>query len=114
MTDQHEAQHETADCTPECPVARTAAIIEGKWTTLIVRELLPGTKRFGEMQKALPGISPKVLTERLRMLEDQGLVARTVHPCVPPKTEYTLTPLGLELRGVIQAMAEYGMRLGNR
>lgn len=101
-------------CQPSCPVARTAQIIEGKWTTLVVRELLGGTKRFGELQRALDGISPKMLTERLKLLEQLGLLAKVTHPCVPPKTEYTLTDLGQDLRRVIAAMAEFGLRLPDR
>ena len=102
---------ETAPCLPGCPVARTAGLIDGKWTTLIVRELLGGTKRFGELQRGLGEISPKILTERLKLLEGAGLVTKTVYPSVPPKTEYQLTDLGLGLRGVILAMADFGVRL---
>lgn len=98
-------------CTIDCPVARTAHIIEGKWTTLIIRELLGGTRRFTQLQTALPGISQKVLTDRLKMLEAQGLLNKTTHPCVPPKTEYSLTPMGQNLLVVIQAMADFGNRL---
>lgn len=98
-------------CDDTCPVARTAKVVEGKWTTLIVRELLSGTKRFSQLQRALDGISPKVLTERLSLLQGMGLVDKVIYPCVPPKTEYSLTPLGQDLRGVIQAMAEFGQRL---
>lgn len=96
-------------CSPGCPVASAAHIIEGKWTTLIVRELLSGTKRFSALQRALPGISAKVLTERLKLLEDHRLVRKDIYPCVPPKTEYSLTPLGSQLEQVIQAMAAFGL-----
>ncbi len=98
-------------CDVECPVKITAGIIEGKWTTLVIRELLPGKKRFSELQKALNGISPKVLTARLRMLEQQGLVTRTMYPTIPPTTEYELTKIGRKLEPVLNAMAVFGIEL---
>jgi len=101
----------TETCQPSCPVAKTARIIEGKWTTLVIRDLLSGSKRFSQLVRGLDGVSPKVLTERLKMLEEQGLITKTIHPCIPPKTEYALTPLGFQLMGVIQAMAEFGGKL---
>ncbi len=82
------------DCTPDCPVKLAADILSGKWTTLIIRELLAGTRRYSQLQYALLGISPKILASRLRMLEAHGLVTRKVYPTIPPKTEYTLTKLG--------------------
>jgi DNA-binding HxlR family transcriptional regulator len=98
-------------CDGECPIKKTAAIIEGKWTTLIIRELLPGKKRFSHIQRALGGISPKVLSGRLRMLEQNGLITRTVFPTIPPTTEYELTELGYGLQPVLQAMADFGTQL---
>lgn len=100
------------DCTPDCPVKLSADILSGKWTTLIIRELLAGTRRYSQLQYALLGISPKILAARLRMLEGKGLLTRKVYPTVPPKTEYTLTDLGLEAEKVIRAMAEFGVVLG--
>lgn len=91
-----------------CPVRVAANIIDGKWTTRIGMELLGGKKRFSELQRALPGISPKILTTRLNMLIDHGLVTKTVYPVVPPKTEYELTDLGQNMRDIIYAMAEFG------
>lgn len=102
---------ENGACSDECPVKKTAELIEGKWTTLVIRELLPGKKRYSEIQKALAGISPKVLTTRLRLLESKGLLTRTVYPTVPPMTEYELTDLGEKLEAVLQAMAEFGNEL---
>lgn len=99
-------------CDDGCPVRKTADIIEGKWTTLIVRDLLPGKKRFSELLRAVEGISPKMLTARLKMLESRGLVEKTIYPVIPPKTEYRLSPLGRELEAVIIAMAQFGDRLG--
>ena len=94
----------TIVCGDECPVKKTAEIIEGKWTTLVIRELLPGKKRYSEIQRALEGISPKVLTTRLRFLEQHQLITRTVYPTVPPTTEYELTSLGQKLELVLNAM----------
>ena len=91
-----------------CPVRVAAGILDGKWTTRIGWELLGGTKRFSELQRALPGISPKILSSRLNMLIENGLVTKTIYPCVPPKTEYQMTELGQSLRDVIVAMAEFG------
>ena len=99
------------DCTDECPVKKTALLIEGKWTTLVVRELLPGKKRFSEILRALDGISPKVLTARLRLLESRKLITRTVYPTIPPKTEYALTEHGQKLEKVLIAMAVFGETL---
>jgi len=99
------------DCNAECPVKRTADVIDGKWTTLVIRELLPGKKRYSEIQRGLPGISPKLLVTRLRHLESQGLITREVFPTVPPTTEYELTKLGRKLEGVLKAMSEFGAEL---
>lgn len=98
-------------CDDECPIKKTAEVIEGRWTTLVIRELLPGKKRFSEIQRALVGISPKVLTARLRLLERRQLVTRTVFATVPPTTEYELTPLGRRLEAVLNAMAKFGQQL---
>ncbi len=98
-------------CNEECPVKRTAEIIEGKWTTLVIRELLPHKKRYSEIQRALTGISPKVLTTRLRTLEKKGIISRTVYATVPPTTEYELTNIGKKLKEVLDAMAEFGKKL---
>lgn len=95
---------------PECVVERTLEVIGGKWTTLILRDLLHGTKRFGELRRSLHTVSPKTLTDRLRFLETRGIVTRTVHPEVPPRVEYTLTERGSELGAIIDAMAEWGAR----
>ncbi len=100
-----------ASCADDCPVRRCAHLIEGKWTTQIVRDLLPGTRRYSELLAGLPGISPKVLAERLRLLERHGVLRREVFAEVPPRTEYTLTPLGQQLRGVVAAMAAFGAQL---
>ena len=101
----------TNTCNDECPIKKSAQIIEGKWTTLVIRELLPGKKRYSEIQKALTGISPKILTARLRQLEKQNLLTRTIFATIPPTTEYELTALGRKLEAVLMAMAQFGAEL---
>ena len=91
-----------------CPIERTVSILEGKWTLLILRELFTGTKRFGELRNALPGVSPKTLSERLRILEQQGIVERTIYPEVPPRVEYSLTTLGETLSPIIESLRAWG------
>lgn len=98
-------------CDDNCPVRRAAQIIDGKWTTQIVRDLLPGKKRYSELQHSLSGISPKILAARLKFLEEQGILSKTIYPEIPPRTEYQLTKLGKKLQGVIAAMADFGMKL---
>ena len=97
-----------------CPVRVAANILDGKWTTRIGLELLGGKKRFSELQRSLTGISPKILTTRLNMLIENGLVEKTIYPVMPPKTEYELTELGQNLRDIIFAMAEFGTRVSER
>ncbi len=98
-------------CDTGCPVRKTAEVIGHKWSTLIVRDLLTGKKRYSELARSLTGISPKVLSERLQELESNRLVTRTVYPTVPPTTDYALTELGRGLEGVIRAMYEFGLNL---
>lgn len=93
-----------------CPVARTAEIISGKWTLLIIRDLTTGTKRFSELERSLAGISPKTLSERLTALEREAVLRRQTYAEVPPKVEYTLTEKGQALAQVIDAMRAYGNR----
>jgi len=93
---------------PDCPVETTLSLIGDKWKVLIVWELLSGTKRFGIIKKALPGISQKVLTHHLRDLEANGLVNRKVYAEVPPKVEYSLTELGLSLKPILNVMMQWG------
>jgi len=91
-----------------CPVARTAEIISGKWTLLIIRDLASGVKRFNQLERSLHGISPKTLSERLRSLEEEGIVLRQTFAEVPPRVEYTLTEKGHDLVQVIESMRTYG------
>lgn len=94
--------------TTECPVERTLQVVEGRWATLIVRELLSGTKRFGELRSALPGVSPKTLTDRLRHLEEHDMVSRQAFAEVPPRVEYSLTERGRRLEPILLALWEWG------
>ena len=91
----------------ECPVTRTLAFVGSKWTPLVIFHLNAGGKRYGELRRALPGISPKTLAERLQTLEEQGLVTRTVHPDKPPRVEYALTERGRRLGGILDSIAEW-------
>ena len=93
---------------PACPVETTLTLISSKWKILILRDLMPGTKRFGELKKSIGGVSQKVLTAQLREMETDGLVRRTVYPEVPPRVEYTLTALGRSLKPILDAMWDWG------
>ena len=93
---------------PACPVETTLTLISSKWKVLIVRDLLAGTKRFGELQRSVGNVSQKVLTAQLREMEDSGLLTRTVFPEVPPHVEYALTELGYSLKPVLDAMWSWG------
>ncbi|MBI3580862.1 MAG: helix-turn-helix transcriptional regulator [Nitrospinae bacterium] len=92
------------------PVLSTISIIQGKWTLHILRDLIPGKKRFGELRKAVVGITPKTLSVRLRELEKAGVVHREFFPEVPPRVEYRLTPKGEQLGELIGAMAVWGTK----
>src|SRR3954470_1837752 len=93
-----------------CPVCRTADIVCGKWTLLLVRELAEGCSRFCELERSLVGISPRTLSLRLRALEEEGMVERSTFPAVPPRVEYALTEKGLALIPIIDDMRTYGER----
>ena len=93
---------------PACPVETTLTLISDKWKVLILRDLLPGTRRFGELKRSLGGVSQKVLTAQLRQMEESGLLVRTVYPEVPPRVEYTLTEFGCSLKPILDAMQNWG------
>ena len=93
---------------PACPVETTLMLIGDKWKVLILRELLDGTKRFGELKKAIGSVSQKVLTAQLRDMEAKGLLTRTVYAEVPPRVEYTLTETGYSLRPILDSMVAWG------
>ena len=93
---------------PDCPVETTLKLIGDKWKVLIIRDLLTGTKRFGELKSSVTGITQKVLTSNLRAMEADGLVIRTIYPVVPPKVEYTLTDTGKSLSPILDSMLAWG------
>ncbi len=93
---------------PACPVETTLTLISDKWKVLILRDLMNGTMRFGELRKSIGQASQKVLTAQLRQMEGSGLLTRTVYPEVPPRVEYTLTDLGRSLKPILDAMWEWG------
>jgi DNA-binding HxlR family transcriptional regulator len=91
-----------------CPVDATLGMIGGKYKSLILWHLVDATLRFGELRKLIGRVTPKMLTQHLRELEESGLVVRTVYPVVPPKVEYSLTELGLSIKPVLAAMYDWG------
>lgn len=93
---------------PACPVETTLTLIGDKWKVLVLRDLMPGTKRFGELKKSIGSVSQKVLTAQLRSMEESGLLIRKVYPEVPPKVEYSLTDLGRSLKPILDAMWDWG------
>ncbi len=99
---------QTEEELPACPVETTLTLIGDKWKVLILRDLMPGTKRFGELKKSIGRVSQKVLTAQLRAMEKSGLVTRTVYPEVPPRVEYSLTELGRSLKPILDAMQSWG------
>ena len=92
----------------DCPVCRTADVVCGKWTLLVIRDLADGRARFCELERSLEGISPRTLSLRLRALEEEGIVERRTFPEVPPRVEYALTDKGEALVPIVDAMRDYG------
>jgi DNA-binding HxlR family transcriptional regulator len=93
-----------------CPVCRTAEVVCGKWTLLVIRDLAEGSSRFCELERSLEGISPRTLSLRLRALEEEGIVERHTYPEVPPRVEYALTKKGEALVPLVEDMRAYGRR----
>ena len=93
---------------PDCPVETTLMLIGDKWKVLILRDLMPGTKRFGELKRSIGSVSQKVLTSQLRDMEEKGLVSRRVYAEVPPRVEYSPTVLGRSLKPILDAMWIWG------
>ena len=102
------SEQKTAKPLPACPVETTLTPIGDKRKVLILRDLMTGTKRFGELKRSVGGVSQKVLTAQLRAMEDSGLLTRTVYAEVPPRVEYTLTALGQSLKPILDAMQSWG------
>jgi DNA-binding HxlR family transcriptional regulator len=99
-------------CDPDwCPIEQTLDVIGGMWKLIIIRELLTGTKRYGQLHRTLVGVTHKMLTQQLRELETDGVVHREVFREVPPKVEYSLTPLGQKLVPLLKAMRAWGVAL---
>ncbi|WP_443741696.1 winged helix-turn-helix transcriptional regulator [Tractidigestivibacter sp.] len=95
---------------PACPVETTLTLIGNKWEVLILRDLMESTKRFGELRRSVGHISQKVLTSQLRTMEEAGLVHREVFAEVPPRVEYSLTPLGRSLQPVLDSLRDWGTK----
>ena len=93
-----------------CPVAKSLEFLGERWTLLVVRDLFPGPKKFADLAATLPGVAPTVLSHRLKVLEDHGIVSRRLYSDHPPRAEYTLTERGAELRPVVRALAIWGAR----
>ena len=93
---------------PACPVETTLMLIGDKWKVLILRDLMDGTKRFGELKKSIGRVSQKVLTAQLRDMEEKGLLTRKVYAEVPPRVEYTLAETGCSLKPILDAMVDWG------
>ena len=91
-----------------CPVEVTIEAIGGRWKVMVIHHLIEGTRRFGELSRLLKGISARTLTRQLRELEESGVIHRHVHQQIPPKVEYSLTPLGLKLKPILYAMHAWG------
>ncbi|RMG67788.1 MAG: transcriptional regulator [Nitrospirae bacterium] len=93
-----------------CPVETTLKVIGGRWKVVIIYHLMEGKKRFSELRRLIPDVTQKMLTQQLRELERDGIVHRKVYPQVPPKVEYSLTPLGKSLKPILEAMHNWGER----
>jgi DNA-binding HxlR family transcriptional regulator len=93
-----------------CPVAKSLDLVGDRWTLLLVRDLLPGPRRFQDLQAGLPGIAPNILSDRLKLMEEHALVSRRFYSDHPPRAEYTLTERGRELGVVVGALATWGAR----
>jgi DNA-binding HxlR family transcriptional regulator len=95
-----------------CPAEYTLSLIDGRWKIPLIFHLLPGAKRFSELARALSGVTQKMLTQQLREMERDGLVERKIFPQVPPRVEYSLTPLGTSLKPVVDSMCRWGIAHG--
>jgi len=101
-------RHSRLDCNPGCSVEATISLIDGKWKCVILFHLLGGTVRFNEIRRRVPDVTQRMLTNQLRELEVDGLIVRKVYPQVPPKVEYSLSPLGRSLEPVLLALKIWG------
>lgn len=101
-------RHKRLDCSPGCAVEAALGFIDGKWKGVVLYHLLQGTHRFNELRRLIPNVTQRMLTNQLRELEADGLIAREVYPQVPPKVEYSLTARGRSLEPVIAALKAWG------
>ncbi len=101
-------RHSRLDCNPGCSVEATISLIDGKWKCVILFHLLSGTLRFNEIRRRVPDVTQRMLTNQLRELEADGLIVRKVYPQVPPKVEYSLSPLGRSMEPVFLALKTWG------
>lgn len=101
-------RHSRFDCTPGCSVEAAIGLIDGKWKCIILFHLLSGTMRFNEMRRLIGQVTPRMLTNQLRELEDDGLITRKVFAQVPPKVEYALSPLGKSMEPILLALKDWG------
>lgn len=106
--DMGKLRHARHDCSPGCSVEATLSLIDGKWKGVILHHLSSGVLRFNELRRQMPNVTQRMLTSQLRELEDDGLVHREIYPQVPPKVEYSLTPLGQSLSPVIATLRAWG------
>ncbi|MCJ8162825.1 winged helix-turn-helix transcriptional regulator [Acinetobacter zhairhuonensis] len=103
------AKHSRFNCSPGCAVEAAIGILDGKWKSIILWHLLTEhTLRFSEIRKRIPNVTQRMLTNQLRELEEDGIIHRQVYPQVPPKVEYSLTPLGMSLREILMALKAWG------
>ncbi|MBP2547361.1 DNA-binding HxlR family transcriptional regulator [Neorhizobium galegae] len=102
------ARHSRFDCSPGCAVEAAVGLIDGKWKSVILFHLLSGTLRFNEIRRIIANVTPRMLTNQLRELEEDGLIIRTVYAQVPPKVEYSLSPLGRSMEPVLLALKGWG------
>jgi DNA-binding HxlR family transcriptional regulator len=103
-----QARHNRLDCSPGCSVEAAISLIDGKWKCVILFQLLRGTLRFNEIRRRVPGVTQRMLTNQLRELEADGLILRQVYAQVPPKVEYSLSPVGRSMEPVLVALKEWG------
>lgn len=101
-------RHSRFDCSPGCAVEASISLIDGKWKCVVMFHLLDGTMRFNEIRRQVPGVTQRMLTNQLRELEVDGLIARKVYPQIPPKVEYSLSPLGRSMEPVLRALKAWG------
>lgn len=102
------ARHARFDCSPGCSVEAAIGLIDGKWKSVVLYHLLSGTRRFGEIRREIPNVTPRTLTNQLRELEEDGLIERKVYAQVPPRVEYSLSPLGRSMEPILLALKCWG------